>query len=86
MVELCSKYMKVTKRYFNSLDLDMRGELVFQKAKFIGSRTYYAQKLVLYTIDNLFIEVWYQPNENYIDRIEILENLKTIDLYIDANK
>ncbi len=76
----------MTEKYFNSLNIDQRAEIAFQKAKFIGTRIYYNQKIILYSFENLFIEVWYGPNENKIYKIELLQNLQTIDIYIEQNK
>lgn len=70
---------------FNKLSLKEKGHVVFQKGKYIASRQYYAQRLVLYDMKSFFAEVWYAPNKNKIHRIESLsQDDKRIDLYINS--
>ena len=38
---------------------------------------------ILYLYNGYYVEVFYSPDSNKIDKIEVLENLKTLDLYID---
>ena len=78
--------MIITPEKFNKLSLDAKGEIVFQEGKFLGMRYYYNQKLCLYSVGELFFEVWYLPDRNAIGKIEILEDLGVIDRYIDANQ
>ena len=37
----------------------------------------------LYSLYDFFVEVWYFPAENKIEKIEVMESEKTLDLYID---
>ncbi len=46
-------------------------------------REYYNHRINLYSLNDFFIEVWYSPGENKIEKIEMLESEKTLDLYID---
>ena len=68
---------------FKKLSLNAKGEIVFQLGKFIKSREYYNQRLCLYSLDDYFAEVWYDPDGNHIHRIDGLEeSSKIVDRYI----
>ena len=73
----------ITKHKFRNLDIDRKGEYVFQEGKYIGMREYYNYSINLYSLYDYFVEVWYSPNENKIEKIEVLESEKTLYLYID---
>ena len=75
----------MTQSEFNKLSHKEKGHLVFTEGKFIASRQYYAQRLVLYDMEEFFAEVWYEPDKNKIHRIESLSpEDKRIDLYINS--
>ena len=68
---------------FKQLSLSAKGEIVFQEGKFIKSREYYNQRLCLYSLEEFFAEVWYEPGNNQIHRIDGLgESSKIVDRYI----
>ena len=72
-----------TKTKFRRLSIKQKGEYVFQEGEYIGLREYYNHRINLYSLSDFFVEVWYFPAENKIEKIEILESEKTLDLYID---
>ena len=51
---------------FNSLSLDEKADLVFQKDSFVDTRGYYGQIINLHLVNGFYVEVWYLPNENRI--------------------
>ena len=70
---------------FNELNLKAKGEKTFLEGKFISSRSYYNQRLVLYSLYDFFVEVWYEPGSNKIHKIEGLNpDDKRIDRYIES--
>ena len=73
----------ITKHKFRNLDIDRKGEYVFQEGEYIGLREYYNHKINLYSLFDFFVEVWYFPEENKIEKIEVMESEKNLDLYID---
>ena len=73
----------ITKHKFRNLDIDRKGEYVFQEGEYIGLREYYNHRINLYSLFDFFVEVWYFPAENKIEKIEVMESEKTLDLYID---
>lgn len=74
----------ITLQDFNKIDLKSKGEKTFLEGKFISSRDYYNQRLVLYSLDDFFVEVWYEPGSNSIGKIEGLSgDDKRIDRYIE---
>jgi len=46
-------------------------------------REYYNHTINLYSLFDFFVEVWYSPGNNKIEKIEVLKSEKTLDLYID---
>ena len=73
----------ISKTKFRQLSIKQKGEYVFQEGEYIGLREYYNHRINLYSLSDFFVEVRYFPAENKIEKIEILESEKTLDLYID---
>ena len=73
----------ISKTKFRQLSNKQKGEYVFQEGGYIGLREYYNHRINLYSLFDFFIEVWYLPGRNEIEKIEVLESEKTLDLYID---
>jgi hypothetical protein len=69
--------------HFNNSILSEKFDLINQKGKYLGVREYYNHFINLYLVDDTFIEVWYFLAENKIEKIEIIEDQKILDLYID---
>ena len=78
----------LSKDYFNSLSMDHKADLVFQKANHLSNRTYYLSEVSLYILDRLLVEVWYYPNDNSIKKIEtaLTESLHLYCLDVDLTK
>jgi hypothetical protein len=68
---------------FNQLRLSEKFELINNGGKYLGVREYYNYFINMYLVDDTFIEVSYFPTENKIAEIEILEDDKKLDFYID---
>lgn len=64
------------------MTLSEQYELISTKGKYIGVRLYYNHAISLYLLDDIFYEVWYFKPYNQIVRIDVLEDEKTLDLYI----
>ena len=73
----------ISKTKFRWLPIKQKGEYVFQEGDYIGLREYYNHRINLYSLSDFFVEVWYFAAENKIEKIEIMESEKTLDLYID---
>ena len=56
---------------FNSLTLEEKADLVFQKDSFVCTRVYCGQTISLYLVNGFYVEVWYLPNENRIVDISL---------------
>ena len=57
------------KSIFKELPIDLKGDFVFQKGSFVGSRVYGFLKMVLYKTDSFFVEVVYQIENNKIEDV-----------------
>jgi len=73
----------ISKTKFRQLSIKQKSEYVFQEGDYVGLREYYNHRINLYSLFDFFVEVWYIPAEYKIEKIEILESEKTLDLYID---
>ena len=73
----------ISKTKFRQLSTTQKGEYVFQEGEYIGLREYYNHKINLYSLFDFFVEVWYFPAENKIEKIDVLESEKILDQYID---
>lgn len=78
--------MNMSKPKFDTLTFQEKAQLVFfESGKFISSRDYYNQKLVLYDLGEFFADVWYESESNQIFKIEAIEpGDKRIDRYIES--
>ena len=74
----------ISKDDFNKLSLDDKGNIVFFEGKYIASREYYNQLLMLYDLGSYFVEVFYNSHINLIANIQIMKDIKTLDIYIDS--
>ena len=68
---------------FNILSFKEKSILIFSQGNYCGLREYYNYKLNLYSIDDFFAEVWYNPENNNIEKIEAVNDTKILDRYID---
>ena len=60
-------------KYFNELPFGKKASLLTSKGRLVGSRFYYQQKVNLFSVGKLFIEVYYEPESKSIVRIEEIE-------------
>jgi hypothetical protein len=67
---------------FHSLSLSERYTYISDHGKYIGVRNYYNHAINLHLVDETFYEVWYFIPDNKIEKIEPLEDIKKLDLYI----
>jgi hypothetical protein len=73
----------INNKTFIKLTSSKKFELISNEGKYLGVREYYNHFINLYLVDDTFIEVWYFPAENKIEKIEIIVDQKILDLYID---
>jgi hypothetical protein len=68
---------------FGKLDLSQKYEYISENGKYIGVREYYNYFINLYLIEDVFYELWFFRPTNKIEKIEILDDQKKLDLYIN---
>ncbi len=64
------------------LSMDEKGGFLFSEGSYIAVRDYYNYKVQLYSLNGFYVEVWYNPVTNSIDKIESLKSEKTLKLYL----
>jgi uncharacterized alkaline shock family protein YloU len=67
----------LTKQEFDNLTIAEKAMLVFESGEAIGSRTKQSVTIKLYTLIDFYVEVYYLPFTNKIDRI-VTGNLEDI--------
>lgn len=68
---------------FKKLSQKQQAIEIFNNGKHITIRHENGYIVNLYLVDDIFVEIWYKQERNQIDRIEIIEDSNTIDIYID---
>jgi|GEM_PF-3326591 len=68
---------------FGKLSLNSKYEYISENGKYIGVREYYNYFINLYLVEDVFYELWYFRSINEIEKIEVLDDLKKLDLYIN---
>lgn len=63
-------------------DGDKAAELI-SKGRHLGRRKEGKRTLNLYSMGDFFVEIVFNPNNNQIESIEIIEDLSKIDEYLD---
>lgn len=70
---------------FYELDMDARAELVWDKGEYISSIDYYGRRVSLFILEGLYVEVFYNPQENVIEEVEVLDPSEVrLNLYTSA--
>ena len=67
---------------FGKLTISQKYEYISENGKYIGVREYYNYFINLYLVEGVFYELWYFRPTNKIEKIEILEDQKKLDLFI----
>lgn len=73
--------MELSKHRFNSLQIDEQVQLAFNEGQEVLSRIYLYYTVKLYSLSSFYVEVWYRPHHNRIDRVEAVELDDVIHLY-----
>ena len=72
--------MKATQE-FETLSIDEKARMVFEKGMFVSKSEYHQLDISLYRLGSEFVELWYNPVVDRITRIEELKN-KAINPYL----
>jgi hypothetical protein len=67
---------------FLKLKINERAEVTWSEGKFVGSRDCYAYKVSLYVLKGLYVEIWYFPTTNRIEKVEPLADIKDLNHYL----
>ncbi|MFW5891939.1 MAG: hypothetical protein ACOCUQ_00925 [Bacteroidota bacterium] len=66
---------------FNNYPLKEKVYLLFEHGNELASRQFLYFNIKLYTLFGFFAEVWYVPNNNKIEKVEILTVDEILSLY-----
>ncbi|MEO9477819.1 MAG: hypothetical protein ABJG41_19905 [Cyclobacteriaceae bacterium] len=77
----------MTKTRFQKLSLKERVQWIYFNGELITSIRYYKYKINLYLIDSLYIELFYDNLQDFIEKIEVLDDRsKRMNFYADQVK
>ncbi len=71
----------MTQKEFEQAPLKEKVYRVFEKGKEITSRQFLHFNIKLYTLYGFYVEVWYVPAANKIDRVETLSVDEILSIY-----
>ena len=69
---------------FDKLSFDKKSDKLFTLGNYCGVRAYYNYKINLYSLYDFFVEVYYSPLNNEIEKIESVKDDKILDRFIDS--
>ena len=79
--------LQMGKEIFNKLNIQQRIKALYLDGNFVADIRYYQYKINLYLFENFFVEVFYHPADERIEKVEILDNNSSrINFYIDQIK
>ncbi len=71
------------KNSFDTLDIKQKGRILFTQGKNLAVIQDKNHVVNLFLLDNFYVEVYYHHKDNRIQKIEVLEDMRRLDLYID---
>ena len=74
----------MTANQFNSTSLDERTNIVWIHGEFLAMRQQYGCKVVLYHLQEFFVEVWYHPESDLILMVRGIDNQACLEHYLEA--
>lgn len=74
----------MTAEQFNSDSLDERTKLVWTRGDLLTMRQRYGCRVVLYHLQEIFIEVWYHPESNVILMVHGFDNQACLEHYLES--
>lgn len=75
------------KEVFKKLSVQQQVKALYLDGTFIIDIRFYEYKINLYLFENFLVEVFYQPVEDRIEKIEVMEkNSKRLNFYTDQIK
>ncbi len=76
-----------TREIFRKLNIQQRIKALYLDGSFVADIRYYQYKINLYLFENFYVEVFYLPTEDRVEKVEILdEKSSRINFYIDQIK
>jgi len=69
---------------FKNLSFDDRSEYLFKNGDYLTHREYYNQKRSLYCCSNFLAEAWYDPLENEVTMVQLVNLEEALKFYWDS--
>lgn len=75
----------MTASEFNALSTDEKGELLTANSVFIEDRVIYGKyKIIMYALNNLYVEVYLHIKHNEIETVKALDTLEDWESYMQS--
>lgn len=78
----CASFKNGSMNDFLKLSLSEKYTFISDHGKYLCTRSYYNYSINLYLVGNSFFELWYFSPDYKIEKIELLDDIGKIDLYI----
>lgn len=61
---------------FDNLTIDEKARVVLSKGAYVSKSEFFQLEISLYRVDDVFVELWYEPISGRIFKIDYLKNKK----------
>ena len=75
--------MKPTLYEFNVLSDNEKADIVWKHGKFLTNRVVEGNAINLYTLNDFYVEIWYDQSSNEIIKIRSFTSTNPLDPYLD---
>ncbi|MBX2968269.1 MAG: hypothetical protein KF803_02775 [Cyclobacteriaceae bacterium] len=70
--------------FFNSLDDHGRAVMVWELGEYVLTRDYYGYRVNLYAMPGYYVEIYYRPGENRMEKIEGFTDRERLEKFLPA--
>ncbi|MBW6491967.1 MAG: hypothetical protein K0B15_12320 [Lentimicrobium sp.] len=71
---------------FNILSNDDKADILWDRGVFMMNRSEDGFDINLYSLDDFFVEAWYNPEANVIEKFRTFKSLNPLEPYLDRIK
>lgn len=73
--------MEISRESFNRMKIEDQIRIAFEEGFELMRRTWLYYTVKLYKVGPIYVEVWYRPHHNRIDKVEAVELTDILHLY-----
>jgi hypothetical protein len=77
-------YVKVDIFEFNLMPTNDQAAYTWEFGTYLASRSWKNHSINLYHVDKFFVEVWYDPGMNHVDKIRSFKSRNCLEPYLES--